>query len=138
MFGWVILSRRRTSELKITRGRRFLCGRRAGGSCLDWSLTSDHALLSGLDRRPNLASTNRPRCPTVVRGDRDDLARTDRKEGLPGHNIVELPKLSVREMVLQERPHAVRHRHHANLGLTAVRTALALDPELALLPEDVL
>jgi hypothetical protein len=41
-------------------------------------------------------------------------------------------------MVLQERPRAVRHRYHANLGLTAVRTALALDPELALLPEDVL
>jgi hypothetical protein len=73
--------------------------------------------------------------PEVVRGDRDDVARTDRKEGLPGHTIVELPKLSVREIVLQERPHAVRHRYHANLGLTALRTALALDPELALLPE---
>jgi hypothetical protein len=94
-------------------------------------------LLSGLDRRPNLGVDEPAEMPDVVRGDRDDVARTDRKEGLPGHNIVELPKLSVREMVLQERPHAVRHRHHANLGLTAVRTALALDPELAL-PEDVL
>ena len=76
--------------------------------------------------------------PDVVRDDRDDVARTDRKEGLPGRTIVELPKLSVREIVLQERPHAVRPRHHANLGLTAVRTALVLDPELALLPDDVL
>ena len=42
------------------------------------------------------------------------------------------------EVVLQERPHAVRHRHHADLGLLAVGAALALDPELALLPEDVL
>ncbi len=41
--------------------------------------------------------------PNVVRGDRDDVARTDRKEGLPGHTVVELPKFSVREMVLQER-----------------------------------
>ena len=38
----------------------------------------------------------------------------------------------------QECPHAVRHRHHADLGLLTVRAALALEPELALLPEDVL
>jgi len=95
-------------------------------------------LLSGLDRRPNLGADEPAEMPDVVRGESDDVARTDRKEGLPGHNILELPKLSVREMVLQERPREVRHRHHANLGLTAVRTALALDPELALLPEDVL
>ena len=39
--------------------------------------------------------------------------------------------------MLQECPHAVRHRHHADLGLLTVRAALALDLELALLPEDV-
>ena len=32
----------------------------------------------------------------------------------------------------------MRQRHHADLGFLAVRAALALDPELALLPEDVL
>ncbi len=47
-------------------------------------------------------------------------------------------RLLQREAVLQECPHAVGRRHHADLGLLAVRTALALDPELALLPEDVL
>ena len=30
------------------------------------------------------------------------------------------------------------HRHHADLGLLTVRAALALEPELAPLPEDVL
>ena len=36
------------------------------------------------------------------------------------------------------RPHSAGHRHHADLGLLTVRAALALEPELALLPEDVL
>ena len=41
-------------------------------------------------------------------------------------------------MVLQACPHAVGHRYHADLGLLAIRAALALEPELALLPDDVL
>jgi len=47
-------------------------------------------------------------------------------------------RLLQREVVLQECPHAVGRRHHADLGLLAVLAALDLDPELALLPEDVL
>src|SRR5208282_6326137 len=47
-------------------------------------------------------------------------------------------RLLQREVVLQERPHTAGHRHHADLGPFTVRTALALEPELALLPEDVL
>ena len=41
-------------------------------------------------------------------------------------------------MVLQQGPHPAGHRHDADLGLLAVGAALALDPELALLPEDIL
>ena len=42
------------------------------------------------------------------------------------------------EVVLQQGPHPAGHRHDADLGLLAVGAALAPDPELALLPEDVL
>ena len=40
------------------------------------------------------------------------------------------------EVVLQQGAYAARHGHDADLGLLAV-AALAPDPELALLPEDV-
>jgi hypothetical protein len=42
------------------------------------------------------------------------------------------------EVVLQQRPNPAGHGHVADLGLLAVGAALAADPELALLPEDVL
>jgi hypothetical protein len=41
------------------------------------------------------------------------------------------------EVVLQEGPHAGRHQHDADLGPLAVGAGLALDPERALVPEDV-
>src|SRR5271157_2934695 len=47
-------------------------------------------------------------------------------------------RLLQREVVLHKRPYTSGHRHHADLGLLIVRAALALEPELALLPEDVL
>ena len=51
-------SRQRTSDLTIARGRRFCADtavrRRAAGLCLDRSQRIARALLSGLDRRPNL------------------------------------------------------------------------------------
>ena len=37
-----------------------------------------------------------------------------------------------------QRPDAVGHWHHADLGLLAVRAALAFDPDLSLLLEHVL
>ena len=40
-------------------------------------------------------------------------------------------------MVLQKGSHAGGHRHDADLGPLAMRAGLALDPELALVPEDV-
>ena len=42
------------------------------------------------------------------------------------------------EVVLQQAPHSAGHRHDADLGLLAVGATFAPDPELALLPEDVL
>ncbi len=67
----------------------------------------------------------------------DSRAVGHRLDDVLGTTHLDRERLPPREIVLQERPHAVRPRHHANLGLTAVRTALDLDPELALLPEDV-
>jgi hypothetical protein len=41
-------------------------------------------------------------------------------------------------VVFQQGPHAAGHGHDADLGLLAIGAALAPDPELALLPGDVL
>ena len=46
--------------------------------------------------------------------------------------------LAQSEVVLQQGPHPAGHGHDPDLGLLAVGAALAPDPELALLPENVL
>src|SRR5271157_3900003 len=57
------------------------------------SVPQERALLSGLDRRPNLGVDEPAEMPDVVRGDRDDIASTDRKEGLSRKDGVSLERL---------------------------------------------
>src|SRR3954454_14486745 len=61
-----------------------------------------------------------------------------RPDDVLGPPRLDRERLLQREVVLEERPYAVGHRHHADLGLLAEGSAFALDPELALLPQDVL
>ena len=68
----------------------------------------------------------------------DPRAVGHRLDDVLGPPRLDRERLLQGEVVLQQGPHAVGHRHDADLGLLAVGAALALDPELALLPEDVL
>jgi len=52
--------------------------------------------------------------------------------------LIHRERLLRREMVLQQGPHPVGHQHHADLALLVEGAAFALQPQLALLPEDVL